>query len=132
MQLVDELSMIYTTCLMAYASFSYSRPTRVRLILAISLLSLAVFITLYYHYLQDPVFHQNAYALLTTVDAEGHFVSRPMAQQEIEFDGDLWFFAERDSRKVAQLGVDPHVGVSLSSNDTWVSLSGTAVAGLSR
>ncbi|KAJ5168296.1 uncharacterized protein N7482_003890 [Penicillium canariense] len=67
MQLVDELSMIYTTCLMAYASFSYSRPTGVRLVLAISLLSLAVFITLYYHYLQDPVFHQNAYALLTTV-----------------------------------------------------------------
>lgn len=67
MQLVDELSMIYTTCLMAYASFSYSRSTRVRIILAISLLSLAVFITLYYHYLQDPVFHQNAYALLTAV-----------------------------------------------------------------
>lgn len=67
MQLVDELSMIYTTCLMAYASFSYSRPSGVRLVLAISLLSLAVFITLYYHYLQDPVFHQNAYALLTTV-----------------------------------------------------------------
>lgn len=67
MQLVDELSMIYTTCLMCYASFSYSRPTGVRLFLAISLLGLAVFITLYYHYLQDPVFHQNAYAILTTV-----------------------------------------------------------------
>ncbi|GLI75324.1 alkaline ceramidase ydc1 [Penicillium ochrochloron] len=67
MQLVDELSMIYTTCLMAYASFSYSRPTGFRLVLALSLLSLAVFITLYYHYLQDPVFHQNAYALLTIV-----------------------------------------------------------------
>lgn len=67
MQLVDELSMIYTTCLMCYASFSYSRPTGVRVILAISLTSLAVFITLYYHYLQDPVFHQNAYAILTTV-----------------------------------------------------------------
>ncbi|KAF3388677.1 Alkaline ceramidase 3 [Penicillium rolfsii] len=65
--LVDELSMIYTTCLMAYASFSYSRPTGFRLVLALSLLSLAVFITLYYHYLQDPVFHQNAYALLTIV-----------------------------------------------------------------
>lgn len=67
MQLVDELSMIYTTCLMCYASFSYARPTGVRLLLAISLLGLAVFITLYYHYLQDPVFHQNAYAILTTV-----------------------------------------------------------------
>lgn len=67
MQLVDELSMIYTTCLMCYASFSYSRPTSVRFFLAISLTGLAVFITLYYHYLQDPVFHQNAYAILTTV-----------------------------------------------------------------
>ena len=67
MQLVDELSMIYTTCLMCYASFSYRRPTSVRLVLAISLTSLSVFITLYYHYLQDPVFHQNAYALLTFV-----------------------------------------------------------------
>ncbi|KAJ5138662.1 Ceramidase [Penicillium bovifimosum] len=67
MQLVDELSMIYTTCLMTYASFSYSRTVTTRVILAVSLTGLAVFITLYYHYLQDPVFHQNAYALLTTV-----------------------------------------------------------------
>lgn len=67
MQLVDELSMIYTTCLMAYASFSYSRPTGMRVALAIVLSSLSVFITFYYHYLQDPTFHQNAYALLTTV-----------------------------------------------------------------
>ncbi|PYH42107.1 ceramidase [Aspergillus saccharolyticus JOP 1030-1] len=67
MQLVDELSMIYTTCLMCYASFSYSRPAPFRLFLAFFLAGLAIFITLYYHYLQDPVFHQNAYALLTTV-----------------------------------------------------------------
>ncbi|KAJ6084023.1 hypothetical protein N7486_010823 [Penicillium sp. IBT 16267x] len=67
MQLVDELSMIYTTCLMAYASFSYTRSLGVRVVLALSLTFLSVFITLYYHYLQDPVFHQNAYALLTIV-----------------------------------------------------------------
>lgn len=67
MQLVDELSMIYTTCLIAYASFSYRRSTGVRVVLAVSLASLAIFITLYYHYLQDPVFHQTAYAILTTV-----------------------------------------------------------------
>lgn len=67
MQLVDELSMIYTTCLMCYASFSYSRPNSVRVVLGVSLTSLAVFITLYYHYLQDPDFHQNAYAILTAV-----------------------------------------------------------------
>ena len=67
MQLVDELSMIYTTCLMAYASFSYSRSAVFRMILASSFVGLSLFITLYYHYLQDPAFHQNAYALLTVV-----------------------------------------------------------------
>ncbi len=64
--------------------------------------------------------------MLTTLDASGHFISRPMAQQEVEFDGDLWFFAERDSRKVQHITADPHVGVTLTSNDSWISLNGTA------
>ena len=67
MQLVDELSMIYTTCLMCYATFSYSKTVRTRTFLGLFLTALAVFITLYYHYLQNPVFHQNAYAILTTI-----------------------------------------------------------------
>jgi len=67
MQLVDELSMIYTTCLMNFATFSYGKSRRYSTILAIGLVSLAVFITLYYHYLQDPTFHQNAYAILTAI-----------------------------------------------------------------
>ena len=65
MQLVDELSMIYTTCLMCYAAFSYSRSRRFSFFLGTGLVSLAIFITLYYHYLQDPAFHQNTYAILT-------------------------------------------------------------------
>ena len=65
-------------------------------------------------------------AMLTTVDDDGKFISRPMAQQEVEFDGDLWFFAERDSRKVRHILGNPHVGVTLSSNDTWVSIDGSA------
>ena len=65
-------------------------------------------------------------AMLTTVDEEGHFVSRPMAQQEVEFDGDLWFFAERDSRVVRNIALDPHVGVTLSSNSSWISIDGEA------
>jgi len=65
-------------------------------------------------------------AMLTTVDVDGEFVSRPMAQQEVEFDGDLWFFTERDSRKVRHITANPHVGVTLSSSDTWISINGTA------
>ena len=64
--------------------------------------------------------------MLTTLDSAGRFISRPMAQQEVEFDGDLWFFAERDSRKVRQITENPRVGVTLTSNDSWVSLNGTA------
>lgn len=67
MQLIDELSMIYTTCLMCYAVFSYSKSRQFSVFLAIGLVSLSVFITLYYHYLQDPAFHQAVYALLTVV-----------------------------------------------------------------
>ncbi|KAF1837209.1 alkaline ceramidase-like protein [Decorospora gaudefroyi] len=67
MQLVDELSMIYTTCLMNFATFSYGKSRQYSTMLAIGLISLALFITLYYHYLQDPTFHQNAYAILTAI-----------------------------------------------------------------
>ncbi len=35
--------------------------------LGVGLVSLSVFITLYYHYLQDPAFHQNAYTILTVM-----------------------------------------------------------------
>ncbi|KAH8727599.1 ceramidase [Phaeosphaeriaceae sp. PMI808] len=67
MQLVDELSMIYTTCLMNYATFSYGKSRQYCFILGTLLVSLSVFITLYYHYLQDPSFHQNAYTILTVI-----------------------------------------------------------------
>jgi dihydroceramidase len=65
MQLVDELSMIYTTCVMFYGIYSYRRSARSCVLLSIFTVSLAVFITAYYHYLGDPVFHQVMFALLT-------------------------------------------------------------------
>ncbi|KAI9790237.1 MAG: hypothetical protein M1816_005262 [Peltula sp. TS41687] len=77
MQLVDELSMIYTTCLMCYASFSHHRSRNLRIVLAVSLIGLAVFITLYYHRIQDPKFHQDAFTILTLI-----VVSRSMFLME--------------------------------------------------
>ena len=64
--------------------------------------------------------------MLTTVDAEGHFVSRPMAHQLVEPDGDLWLFAERDSRVVEQIAANSHVGLTMTSSDTWISIDGDA------
>ena len=66
MQLVDELSMIYTTCILVYAVYSHGRSTKVAVTIGVSVFALAAFITAYYHYLKNPVFHQNAFAVLTT------------------------------------------------------------------
>jgi general stress protein 26 len=65
-------------------------------------------------------------ALLTTVDADGRLVSRPMAVQEREFDGDLWFFTEDPSHKTAEVRANPEVNVALESGKGWISISGTA------
>jgi len=67
MQLLDELAMIYTTCIMFYAIFSHRRATSTKVLIALLVVLLAVFITLYYHYLKDPLFHQNMFALLTAI-----------------------------------------------------------------
>lgn len=67
MQLLDELSMIYTVCVLLYATFSFGRPRMVQYAVAVSATCLAVFITGYYHFLQDPTFHQNAFALISAV-----------------------------------------------------------------
>jgi general stress protein 26 len=64
--------------------------------------------------------------MLTTMDAEGRHISRPMAQQEVEFDGDLWMFSARDARKVQHITANPAVNVTLTSKDTWISIHGTA------
>ena len=64
--------------------------------------------------------------MLTTTAPTGTLTSRPMALQETEFDGDLWFFAERSSRKVSHLTEQPQVNVTVGSGSTWVSLTGRA------
>ncbi|MFJ2552784.1 pyridoxamine 5'-phosphate oxidase family protein [Microbacterium sp. NPDC087591] len=66
------------------------------------------------------------FAMLTTRAAEGRLVAHPLTVQEAEFDGDLWFLVSRSASFVDDLRRDDRVGVSLSSNDSWVSLSGTA------
>lgn len=64
--------------------------------------------------------------MFATTDADGRLMSRPMAVQEVEFDGDLWLFTKADGRKAEQIAREPRVNVSLSSNSTWVSVSGKA------
>lgn len=65
-------------------------------------------------------------AMLTTIDGEGHVVSRPMAPQEITDEGVIWFIAEAGSRDAGEIGLNPSVGVSLTSGSSFVSFSGAA------
>jgi general stress protein 26 len=66
------------------------------------------------------------FAFLTTVAPDGKLTSRPMTLQEVEFDGDLWFFAERGTDWLAHLAASPQVNVGVGSGGTWVSLTGHA------
>ncbi|WP_028080754.1 pyridoxamine 5'-phosphate oxidase family protein [Solimonas soli] len=68
-------------------------------------------------------------AMLTTLDADGHLVSRPLATIKVDGgDGDLWFFTAKDSPKVAQIQREQHVNLAYASprRQTYVSVSGVA------
>ena len=67
------------------------------------------------------------FGFLTTITMDGRLTSRPMTLQAVEFDGDIWFFAERDSNPVHHIAASPEVNVGVGSGGTWVSLSGDAV-----
>ncbi len=66
--------------------------------------------------------------MFATMTADGRHVSRPMALQEVEFDGDLWFFTYADSDLVEQINHHPQVNVSFSDakQNNWTSVSGAA------
>ena len=65
-------------------------------------------------------------AMLTTVDADADFHSRPMVTQEQDFDGDVWFFADRTSDKVREVMQNSSVNVSYANGGNYVSIAGNA------
>ncbi|MBA3945682.1 MAG: pyridoxamine 5'-phosphate oxidase family protein [Herpetosiphonaceae bacterium] len=67
-------------------------------------------------------------AMLTTQSDDGTLRSRPMATQEMEFDGDLWFFTYASTPKVEEVKQDQHINLSYAKPDDnlYVSVSGTA------
>ena len=67
-------------------------------------------------------------AMLTTVGADGVLRSRPMATQDPDFDGELWFFTRYNSPKSEEVQENQKVNVTYASpkNDRYVSVSGTA------
>lgn len=68
------------------------------------------------------------FAMMTTVETDGTLRSRPMSTQQIEFDGDLWFFTRASAPKVDEVRRDERVNVSYAKpeDQRYVSISGTA------
>jgi general stress protein 26 len=67
-------------------------------------------------------------AMLTTADSTGALYSRPMATQQTQFTGDLWFLTGQHSEKVEEIRADAHVNLTYTDakNSRFVSLSGRA------
>jgi general stress protein 26 len=65
-------------------------------------------------------------ALLTTVSKGGALHSRPLAVQEADFDGDLWFFTQDPSEKTEDIRFNPQVNASLQSSKGFLSIAGRA------
>lgn len=64
--------------------------------------------------------------MFTTLDGQGRLVSRPLVAQEVEADGDLWFFTARDTTQVKHIAQNTQVNVSFGHRSSWVSVSGEA------
>ncbi|WP_432557520.1 pyridoxamine 5'-phosphate oxidase family protein [Granulicoccus sp. GXG6511] len=66
-------------------------------------------------------------AMLTTIDEAGRLVSRPMTTQDVEFDGSIWFIAQRDSDLARQIEAGRvEANVAYAGSSSWVSVSGKA------
>jgi general stress protein 26 len=65
-------------------------------------------------------------AMLTTIGPDGSLVSRPMGVQDVDYDGDLWFFADADSHKVHEIEAGSPANAAFADSTSWVSVSGSA------
>ena len=68
-------------------------------------------------------------AMMTTLDEAGDLVSRPMAVQQMDDDGTLWFFTKKSSPKIDQIEQhERHICLSFAnvSDSSYVSITGHA------
>ncbi|KAJ1333743.1 dihydroceramidase [Microdochium nivale] len=108
MQLADELSMIYTTFFMMYATYSYGRSPAFRVLLSIVLAAIAWYITARYYETKDPQFHQDAYAVLTaTVVFSNMWIMEYRVRPRLE---------EREKLRPADTNIPPS---NATMSDMW-------------
>ncbi len=62
--------------------------------------------------------------MLVTISADGDLQSRPMTIQQVEDDGDLWFFLGAGSQQARAIKADPRVNIAIGHADWWLSVTG--------
>ena len=69
-------------------------------------------------------------AMMATHGDDGQMHARPMATNTAEFDGDLWFFTDKDSPKIAEIRRNPEVLLTYANEmkQHYVSIQGHAEA----
>ncbi|MCA0436793.1 MAG: pyridoxamine 5'-phosphate oxidase family protein [Austwickia sp.] len=65
-------------------------------------------------------------AMITTRNEAGLLVSRPLACQESDFDGTVWFFCRDSGPLAGQVRADAACNVAYTEEGRWVSLAGRA------
>ncbi|WP_404432103.1 pyridoxamine 5'-phosphate oxidase family protein [Microbacterium lacus] len=68
------------------------------------------------------------FTMLTTQDAAGNLVSRPMSTRQMDRNGDIWFFTLDDSKKVDEARADHDVNLAYADSKgfRFVTVAGRA------
>ena len=68
------------------------------------------------------------FAMFTTADEHGHLISRPMTNQEMDAEGNLWFFTSTETDLWENIVSRPEVNIAFAEPEDhlYVSVSGKA------
>jgi general stress protein 26 len=68
------------------------------------------------------------FCMMTTVSPEGELFSRPMTAQQMDDEGNFWFFAADDAEQTFSFDSDESVNLAFASPDSskYLSISGSA------
>lgn len=66
--------------------------------------------------------------MLTTYDTHQEFHSRPMGTAQVDVEGNIWFFTNEFSPKVAEISLENKVSLTYAdtSNHVYIAVNGTA------
>ncbi|HEX7673541.1 MAG TPA: pyridoxamine 5'-phosphate oxidase family protein [Bdellovibrio sp.] len=64
-------------------------------------------------------------AMMTTITTDGKLQSFPLLNQDIEFDGSLWFLISKNSPFLQEMQKNTDINLSYSGNGKYISITGT-------